>query len=185
MAFSSRGLFFPLLFLLTLVEVGCVTTPDYEPPDSGVKNARRGRARRIVPAQNDNLESQLGLTRSPADLGYAEKSFNPCNYGPSETCDFKFFTVVHFQLLCRDTEGTISTVPRALSPINHPNILWTLAGLSGGLPTDRNGYGALKVITPATTRGKRLVLKKGHNFVGVEVNEVSKIVLPKNWCDPS
>lgn len=163
-----------------------MTSPSYEPPDAEPSTSRPRRERpRSVPRSAENIESQLGMKRSPSDLGYAERSFNPCNYGPSDTCTFKYMTVVHFQLLCRDTEGTVSEIPKYLSPINHPNILWTLAGQSGGLPTDRNGYGSLKLITDNTTRGKRLVLKKGTHYVGLDVSEATKIVLPKNWCDPT
>lgn len=128
------------------------------------------------------LQSQLGLNRAPSDLGFTEKAFSPCAYGISSNCDFQYMTVVHFQLLCRDSEGTVSAVPVDLTPIVSPNILWSVAGQSGGTPTDRNGYGHFSVITPSPLRG-RLILRKGTQYVGVSVNEVSKLVLPRNWCN--
>lgn len=131
------------------------------------------------------LQSQLGLNRAPSDLGFSEKAFNPCIYGISSSCDAQYMTVVHFQLLCRDTEGTVSAVPIALTPIVSSNILWSVAGQSGGTPTDRNGYGHFSVITPSPLRGQRLILRNGRQYVGVSVNEVSKLVLPKNWCNRS
>lgn len=128
------------------------------------------------------LTSQLGMNRQPTDLGFTDRSFNPCSYGFSDSCNNQYLTVVHFQLLCRNSEGTVSSVPVGLTPIFHPQILWSLAGQSGGTATDRNGYGRLSVISQRPLRGHRLVLRKGANYVGVTVGEVTKLVLPKNWC---
>lgn len=128
------------------------------------------------------LQTQLGMNRKPSDLGYSEKSFNPCNYGLSNDCSDQYLTVIHFQLLCRDSEGTVSNIPLSLTPINSPQISWSLAGQNGGAPTDRNGYGHLTVVSERPLRQNRLILRKGPHYVGISVDDVTKVVLPKNWC---
>jgi hypothetical protein len=133
---------------------------------------------------NQNLISALGMNRAPADLGFSEKAFNPCSFGLNGTggCGDRYFTVVHFQLLCRDTEGTVSEAPLRLQPIVTDNVRWKVAGLTGGTRTDSNGYGQLTVMSNRSTRGQRLLLHIGPQFVAFDVSEVSKIVLPKNFC---
>src|SRR5262249_46141827 len=128
------------------------------------------------------LQSDLGMARPATDLGFTERPFNPCNYGLSEVCENQYLTVINFQLLCRYKEGTVSSVPTSLTPVVHPQILWSLAGQSGGTPTDRNGYGHLSLISESPLRGHRLILRKGPNYVGITVTDVNTLVLPKNWC---
>ncbi|MGE4133735.1 MAG: hypothetical protein AB7F86_19010 [Bdellovibrionales bacterium] len=130
----------------------------------------------------DAAESKLRMIRGASDLGHEEKLFNPCTLGISNHgCDSRYLTVVHFQLVCRDSEGTISHVPET-KPITSRNISWTLAGQKGHTATDVNGFGQIKLLTNRSARGKRLILRRGSQFVGLTASEVSKIVLPKNWC---
>lgn len=170
-----------------LAFAACTTVP-IEPPDEGFEDPNFERATKTRSGSRPpvfknvgTLQAQLGMNRQPNDLGYREKSFNPCNYGLDENCDSQYLTVVNFQLLCRDSEGTVSAVP-TLKPIVHPRITWSLAGQNGSTPTDRNGYGNLAVVSSRPLRGHRLVLRKGAHYVGVSVNEVNKLVLPVNWC---
>ncbi len=131
------------------------------------------------------IQSDIGMNRQPADLGFAEKVFNACNYGiPGANCE-RLLNVVHFQLMCRDSEGTVSEVPIALQPIVSPYITWSVAGQSGSTRTDRNGYGQFAFISGDTVKEKRLILRKGPHYVGLTVSEITKIVLPKNWCGRS
>jgi hypothetical protein len=127
------------------------------------------------------LQARLGMNRKPSDLGYSERAFNPCHYGMSDQCSEQYLTVIHFQLLCRDSEGTVSVAP-VTTPIASPQISWSVAGQTGGAPTDRNGYGRLTVVSERPIRENRLIIRKGPNYVGVSVGDISKIVLPKNWC---
>ena len=182
------ALSFSILVLFSGLLTGCSSVPttddaregwDFSPETPKSKRSQPPRPGAAI----GGLQSQLGMNRAPSDLGFAERSFNPCVYGLSTSCESQYLSVVHFQLVCRDSEGTVSAVPISLTPIVHPNILWSVAGQSGGTATDRNGYGHFSVVTPSPLRGNRLILRKGTHYVGVEVNEVSKIVLPKNWCN--
>jgi hypothetical protein len=133
---------------------------------------------------NVDLITALNMQRDDDDLGFDEKSFNPCQYGlhRGNECRRQYLTVVHFQLLCRDTEGTVTEVPVDLQPIVANRVEWKLAGVSGMTRTNSEGYGAFSVVRPHSTRGKRLILQIGPQFVGFTVSEVTKIVLPKNFC---
>ena len=135
------------------------------------------------PDPNMELMNALGMGRQPADLGFDEKTFNPCSFGLSgSTCRNRYFSVVHFQLLCRDSEGTVSVVPVSLQPIVANEVKWEVAGVSGGTQTDTNGYGQFTVVSDRSTKNQRLKLRIGPQYVAFNVSEVSKIVLPKNFC---
>lgn len=138
-----------------------------------------------IPAANPmtKLESQLGMNRASDDLGFAEKRFNPCELGLSSTsqCGTNYLTVVQFQLLCRDSEGTIQEIPQTF-PIHAPELRWKLGGKTGGTATNAKGYGRFSVIGHRPLRGQRLILFKGSQFVAVTVSDLTKIVLPKPWC---
>lgn len=178
-----------LTFCMLLILSACGTAPVRETPPEDDDFVRATKSRGGSPPPQFNnvgaLQDQLGMNRRPSDLGYSEKSFNPCSYGMSQDaggCDAQYLTVVNFQLLCRDTEGTVSSVPVSLTPIVSPQIGWSLGGQNGGTPTDRNGYGHFAVVSSKPLRGRRLILRKGANYVGVTVSEINKLVLPKNWC---
>jgi hypothetical protein len=167
--------------LLVLLS-GCASEPVYLPmtPLPGPTTTTS------LPANKDpnaNLESRLGMVRAQNDLGFSEKKFNPCEYGLSESrqCGANYLTVVQFQLLCRDSEGTIQEVPQTY-PIHAPELRWKLAGRTGGTATDARGYGRFTVLGDHTLRGQRLILYKGSKFVSVTVSDLTKIVLPKPWC---
>lgn len=164
-----------LLLILSLIWLaGCKTTPqspNWPEPDS--------KADPTV-----TLKSALGMSRDPADLGFVEKPFNPCTYGLNSTgsCKNQYFSVVHFQLLCRDSEGSVSSAPIALQPIVASNVQWKVGSISGGTYTDSNGYGQFSLVSSRPARGQRLILRIGPQFVAFTVSEVSKVVLPKNFC---
>lgn len=175
---SSLLRIFPVLFL-----AACATAPDA--PDIGGPAPsgpilEEPKPRQAVPVFQ--IQSELGMNREAQDLGFAEKLFNACNYGiPGAGCE-RMLNVVHFQLMCRDSEGTVSNVPLSLRPIVAPYITWSVAGQSGSTRTDRNGFGQFAFISGRTVKEKRLVLRKGRQYVGLTVSEITKLVLPKNWC---
>jgi len=172
---------FILLVSALLVLSGCRSTPEMMPytPSEHIEG----------PAADPNagLKAALGMARSPADLGFVEKAFNPCSFGlaGSASCKQQYFSVVHFQLLCRDTEGSVSAMPISPKPIVANDVKWKVAGISGGTHTDGQGYGQFTVRTSRSARGQRLILRIGPQFVAFDVSEVSKIVLPKNFCRTS
>lgn len=166
---------------ITLALTACGTAPpsvDYVPPPTAEDSQPAPRGIGVLQLQN-----KLGMNRPDNDLGFAEKFFDPCALGlPSEGCSKKVMSVVHFQLMCRDSEGTVSSAPVALQPIVAPNISWSVGGLSGSTRTDSHGYGQFLLISGNTVREKRLILRKGAHYVGLTIGEITKVVLPKNWC---
>ena len=113
----------PVALLITWFLVGCASEPERMPytPDTGERTTF---VRHEDP--NQALASALGMNRLPEDLGFAEKRFDPCTFGVSTDagCGLQYLSVVHFQLLCRDTEGTQSRVPDALAPIVADSMTW-------------------------------------------------------------
>lgn len=126
------------------------------------------------------LQDRLGMHRAADDLGFAEKQFKNC--GEGGVCRPQYFSVVHFQLLCRDSEGTVSNVPIHLTPLISNRILWQLGKLNGESSTDDRGFGQFTVVSERPNRGQRLILRIGKQFMGFTVSEVSKVVLPQNFC---
>jgi hypothetical protein len=126
------------------------------------------------------LQDRLGMRRAVEDLGYAEKQFKDC--ARDGVCRPQYFSVVHFQLLCRDSEGTVSNVPLHLTPLTSDRVRWQLGGLNGGTRTDHNGFGQFTFVSERSARGQRLILRIGKQFMGFTVSEVTKVVLPQNFC---
>lgn len=128
------------------------------------------------------LVDRLGMRRDISDLGFAEKRFSPCDPQSVGVCQPKFFSVVHFQLLCRDSEGTVSSVPLHLRPLTSGRVNWQLGGKNGSTQTDTQGFGQFHFVSERSAKGQRLILRIGKQFMGFTVSEVSKVVLPDNFC---
>jgi hypothetical protein len=137
---------------------------------------------RMEPPDESRLQAKLGMVRASTDLGYQEKSFDTCQMGLRGECGRKYLAVVNFQLMCRETEGTVSTFPLELHPIVAPVLRWSMGRASGETQTDVNGYGQIAVITDRPLSHSRLLLKKERLFVAITAGEITRIVLPKNWC---
>lgn len=138
-----------------------------------------------TPDPESLLPSKLGMIRAPDELGFAEKRFNPCQYGlkaDTSGCSTKFLTVVHFQLLCRDSEGTVSEVPVDLMPLISDRVEWKIGDRTGGTHTDGQGYGQFTLVSAKSARGQRLMLRIGKQFMGFTASELTKVVLPRNFC---
>lgn len=140
-------------------------------------------ARTNLTDPNADLASALGMTRDASDLGFDEKPFDPCSFGVSSNggCGSRYLAVVHFQLLCRDTEGTIAMAAN-IQPIVADRMTWQLSGLTGPTQTDDNGFGQFSLVSRKSAKNQRLILHIGPQFVAFNVSEVTKIVLPKNFC---
>ncbi len=165
-----------LSFLLSACTTGQKDEAIFLPPYDGAANA--------IPRSDAALQSRLGMIRAINNLGFEEQRFNPCEHGleKSPHCKQQYMTVLHFQLICRDTEGTVSRVPNALTPLNRDTITWKLAGKSGETRTDVQGYGQVTAVLPKSAKGQRLILLIGKQFLGVTADEASRLVLPKNFC---
>jgi hypothetical protein len=137
-----------------------------------------------IPRSDAALQSRLGMIRAINKLGFEERRFNPCEHGLQQApnCQSQYMTVLHFQLLCRDSTGTVSRVPNALTPLSKDYMTWKLAGKEGSTRTDVQGYGQLTMVSAKSTKGQRLILLIGKQFLGVTAEEASRLVLPKNFC---
>jgi hypothetical protein len=135
------------------------------------------------------LQKSLGLDRENSDLGYSEKGFDTCKvgYGYSGThyCHHEYFVVLHFRLMCRDSEGTVAEGVNTVDmmSIADRRVKWNLKGISGTLQTDGEGYGQIHTVSPISQKSQRLKLAVGPEFLYMRANEITKVVTPKPWCD--
>jgi hypothetical protein len=135
------------------------------------------------------LHRALGMERTKEDLGYAEKSFDTCSvgygYSSSNNCRREVFIAIHFQILCRDTDGTISNaVAREdMKPLSGRSLKWTLKGARGVLRLDGEGFGQIKTAVSNSQRLERLKIAVDNDFVYLRAGEVKRLVTPKNWCN--
>lgn len=176
---------FPALLALL---VGCSTSPK--------KESAKVSPDVISPEQESTrldynaLQTHLGLDRSEDQLGYNEKAFNTCDvgygYSRSQDCHKEFFVVLHFRLLCRDSEGTISQIltDADVAPIAGKTVRWNLKGTSGTLVTDGMGYGQIRTVSRSSQRRERLKLAVGSEFLYMRANEITKVITPRPWCNP-
>lgn len=136
------------------------------------------------------LQKGLGLSRNIESLGFIERKFNTCDAGygfsRSHNCHSKYFVVIHFQLLCRDSEGTISTALKAsdMRPISRRSVNWIIKPLSGRLETDSYGFGQIRLISSQSQKQQRLKLAVGNDFLYMRANEITQVVTPQPWCNP-
>ena len=180
-----------LFLLLTVFVVGCASTPKENLPVSNLPTRVQSPPTQVQETTIDYaaLKRSLGLDRSAGSLGLTEKAFNSCEagygYSTSHNCRRLYFTVIHVQLLCRDSEGTVSVgIDRAdQMPISGRQMTWTLRGNTGTSQTDSEGYAQLQAVSPASQRAQRLKLSVGNDFLYMRANEITKVVTPKSWCE--
>ncbi|QDK38685.1 hypothetical protein [Bdellovibrio sp. NC01] len=134
------------------------------------------------------LQTYLKLDRDTEQLGFVEKAFNTCDAGfgfsRSQNCHKEYFVVLHFRLMCRDTEGTISTVLHDgdVEPIAGRPVRWQLKNISGTIVTDGLGYGQIKAVSKISQNKQRIRLGVGNEFLYMRSNEITKVITPRPWC---
>lgn len=166
------------LLLIFILLTACTTTPKPEESQPAPPSIQKEE----IPRNEAYIQSRLGMVRPINDLGHEERRFNPCDHGMKGACTPQYLTVMHFQLLCRDSEGTVSDVPLTLRPIHVPRVLWKIGGKSGGTRTDDEGFGQVTLISNRSTKGQRLILRIGKQFLGFTASDLSRVVLPQNFC---
>ena len=133
------------------------------------------------------LQSYLNMDRDPADLGYEEKAFNSCEVGfgfsSSHNCRELYLVVVHFQLQCRDSNGTESSIAYSVRPIVSDQIRWSVGSAKGTTMTDDEGYGQVRWIASKSPREQKLRLTYKENFLILSAGDVRRIVTPRSWCE--
>jgi hypothetical protein len=193
------------LGLLTMMInfIGCASSPSSQRlylPDStlGGQSYRNPPPTKIDPPSTASrnidyagIQRNLGLN-IPADrLGFAEAFYNTCDvghgYSSTQDCKREYMTVINFQLLCRDSEGTIS---RALSssdmaPLSNRQIKWALKGKEGLVQTDFSGIGQIVSVSSISQKKERLKLAAGNDFLYMRAQEITRVVTPKPWCNSS
>ncbi len=137
----------------------------------------------------DGLKTFLKLNRKHDRLGFVEKKFNTCEvgYGYSAThnCRTKTFVVLNFQLLCRESEGTVTEAltPQDLRAISNQDVKWKMKNLAGRLITDGEGYGQIATLSNQSQRFERLKLSVRNDFLYMKAGELTQMVTPQSWCN--
>ncbi|UYL07339.1 hypothetical protein B9G69_009805 [Bdellovibrio sp. SKB1291214] len=177
-----------LLLLAALVALtACSTTPTAPTPSKTPPMATE------IGTESSRIDyvavqRALNLERPVETLGVDEKNFNSCEmgygYSPNQDCRTIYMTVVNVRLLCRDSEGTISTVltEADVTPIASQNIRWTLKNVQGQFRTDGLGYGQIVAVSPRSQKRERLKLALGNEFLYMRANEITKVITPRPWC---
>lgn len=180
-----------ILVAVALVLSSCTTAPVAPPPNTLPQISEPVPSQPVEDVENvdyDGLQNFLKLKRGYNRLGYAEKKFNTCEvgYGYSSThrCRPQTFVVIHFKLMCRDTEGTVSEAVTAadLRPIGLQNVKWTLKNAAGRLMTDSEGYGQIAMVSSISQREQRLKLTVRNDFLYLKAGELTEMITPKSWC---
>lgn len=181
-----------LVALFSCTSVSLVTAPDQsvqKPPAVSVPSPSNASIPEVENVDYAALQNFLKLKRGYNRLGYAEKSFNSCEvgYGYSGThnCRKLNFVVIHFQLMCRDSEGTVTeAITNAdIQPIAGQNVKWNLKNAAGRLLTDHEGYGQIAIVSSISQRYERLRLAVGNDFLYMKAGEITQMITPKSWCE--
>ncbi|MBC7466445.1 MAG: hypothetical protein H7256_10675 [Bdellovibrio sp.] len=136
-----------------------------------------------------SVQRLLNLDRRYTELGFFEKMFDTCQvgfgYAPDLDCQKKYFTVIHFKLVCRQSEGTISTVltDDDLKAISGENVNWYLKNANGSTLTDSEGYGQIIATTNESQKNQRLRLAVGAEFLMTKASEAKRLIAPLTWCN--
>ena len=135
-----------------------------------------------------SLQKYLRMDYPKEKLGYSEKTFNTCDvgfgYSNTQNCRRLYSISIYFQVKCRQSEGTISTIltDADLTPIESSNVKWVLKNIQGLSSTDSFGYGQIQAISTQSQRQQRLRLGIGNNFLYMRASDITKVVTPKDWC---
>lgn len=184
-----------LIFLSTSVLFACGTKEKPSEDKIQVSNLPREKMDSSPGARNqaeeqidiENLQIVLNL-ESSSELGYRERKFNTCEvnsgYASSANCRQRVFILLQFQLLCRESEGTVSEVimPNDLRPIANQRVRWSMKGLFGEAYTDERGVGKIMTVSKESQKLQRLRLGLGEDFLAVRAGEIHQLITPGNWC---
>lgn len=181
--------------LLGFLFAGCASTPSEEKSEQGTPVVERpvpeiwtGAPREPL-IDYEGLAGSLGLNHPKQDLGYFEKTFETCDagygYSASNNCRREFFVAINFQILCRDSEGTVSVAiaRHEMKPLSGRAVKWAMRGASETMRLDGEGYGRIYRTFSRSQRAERLKLAADNDFVYVRAGEAKRLVVPRNWCD--
>ncbi len=191
-----KCLHYGLLILLGAV-LACESTPikTYREPETSTQRPNQTRKNSFSNSQSEpqvdypSIQRLLGLERNISTLGYAEKTFNTCavgyGYSTTENCQKKFYVVIHFKLMCRDSEGTVlrQISEDDLVPLGSRELTWSLKNVSGKLRTDSSGYAQVVIVSPTTQRTERFRISSAKDFLLLRAGDIQRLIVPSNWCE--
>lgn len=138
----------------------------------------------------DRLQTHLKMDRDTESLGYSEKSFATCEVGygyPSNrNCGKDYFVLIHFQLMCRDSNQETHYTALGSSDmqaLKGRQVKWSLHKSSGTLRLDDRGYGQIRTTAASTLKHKRLKINVGNDNLYMRASDINKVVTPSNWCE--
>jgi hypothetical protein len=176
----------PIIYLFTfsLLLLGCSTVQ--KPPQKTVVDKKFKKSTKAVKVVRTysvhDVEKRLAMGRRINDLGFKEKSFDPCKLGLSQSgCGKKVFVSLNLQISCRDSEGTTEEIAE-LTPMNRASISWKILGRKGSAETDRDGYVQIRALFNRLIKNQRVILLKDKLYLGIRTQSYPKLVLPRNWC---
>jgi len=206
-------LFVSSIFYIVVISAGCVSVEElrdsrdsrYKQPTTSEVHGRPHSAKRrssptkynsqprtieIAPIKSVDLfklQKILGMSRSISSLGYQEKRFNTCrdaaNIFSKQNCQTGFLIVLHLQLLCRDSMGTVQHVSNfSLTPVVSSHVKWKIGSISGFSKTDRDGFGQVLLVNSYPLISKKLLLQVKNYALRLDVKQVKRIIVPEDWC---
>lgn len=136
----------------------------------------------------DAIRSQLKMDFPIEQLGYREKKFNTCEVGSGystvNNCRKRTLVIIHFHLVCRSSEGTVSEVitQADLQPIGSQSVKWILKNITGETFTNPSGFGQIVMVANESQRTQRVRLVVGNDFLAQRAGEMNQLIAPGNWC---
>lgn len=147
---------------------------------------------KIAPAENNAeveridlevVERKLNLSDKFYKLGFHEMSFDPCQFGYQvKNCEKRLFTIINFQVVCRDSEGTVQHTNHILTPFAHKSLHMKVGIHVDDSQTDEKGYGQIKFISKTTAKEARFILSSPPFSLGLHADDAKKIMVPGDWC---
>lgn len=179
-----------IIFITALMMAACSTaTKKIEPEVNQTPPKPSGSAIAEENIDYESIQKSLGMDRDIDQLGYKEKAFNTCEMGfgfsRSQNCRTEYLAIIHFQLLCRDSQGTISTAltREDMQPLSGRTIQWTLNKKTASTVLGHDGHGQIRMSFAKSPRYQRLKLSANNDALYLKAGEIKRIVTPSNWCN--
>lgn len=190
-----------ILILGLLFLTACQTAPvddqdDLEPMriDSPRRGVKKRRAKKLPPKEQYRrdynrrlkdlriMQKDFDLDLPKDKLGIFSRKMKKCK-GIKKPCTATYFNLIQFQMYCRDSSGTVEYVSADdYRPVKDAEMVWKSLGKAGVIETDRRGRGQILMLSTSPIKYKKLILIKGENSLQLRFNQVSKIVVPNDWC---
>jgi hypothetical protein len=186
---------FRLFLLLILFSVNsCSTKPiavendeSIELPRATTKNSMQEKlpqTKRAFEFDLDELEKKLNLGSKFDELGFHQKRFTPCAIGyQAAGCDSHYFTMINFQIVCRDTTETTESSDHILTPLANKDLELRLNKKIENVQTDSEGFTQMRLVSNGSVSTSRLIILSSPNSLGLRAGDTKKIMVPRDWCE--